>query len=201
MTANTLPWYVARAGGLVAYVLLTVTVLWGTAVAARAFRKRPGLPWINAMHEWLGVLTAAFIGVHLLGLATDSYIGFGVQDLLVPFASSYRPGAVAWGVVSLYLSAVTWASATFRQRLPKRMRPLWKRAHLAAYPLFAFTTVHLITAGTDSSVLPVALGVAVAVAAVIGAGGYVRTARHTRLTGNSQGTPRDPSPWGPKVSA
>lgn len=198
--STNLPWYVARAGGLVAYVLLTVTVLWGTAVAARAFRKRPGLPWINAMHEWLGVLTAAFIGVHLLGLATDSYIGFGLEDLFVPFASSYRPGAVAWGVVSLYLFAVTWASATFRRRLPKRIRPLWKRAHLAAYPLFAFTTVHLITAGTDTRDLPVALGVAVAVAAVIAAGGYVRAARHPGLTGSSQETSRNASRWATKVS-
>ena len=121
-------------------------------------------------------------------------------DDFVPFASSYRPGPVAWGVVSLYLFAATWASATFRQRLPKRIRPMWKKVHFAAYPLFAFTTVHLITVGTDAHLLPVALGVAVAVAGVLAAGGSVRAAQAQRLTGNSQDSSRNPSRWASKVS-
>src|SRR3954463_10213627 len=103
MTANSLPWYIARAGGLVTYVLLTVSVLWGTAVAARAFRRKPGLPWMNAMHEYVGTLTLGFLGVHVLGLLLDHFIGFTLVEVLVPFASSYRPGAVAWGVVGAYL--------------------------------------------------------------------------------------------------
>jgi len=169
--SSSLPWYVARSGGLVAYTLLTITVLWGTAVAARAFRKRPGLPWINGMHEWLATLTLAFVGVHLAGLLADTYIGFGPTELLVPFASSYRPGAVAWGVVGLYLLVATYAVARFRRHLPKRVRPMWKRVHLAAYPLFGVSTVHLLRAGTDARVFPVTLSAAGAIAAVSWAGG------------------------------
>jgi len=167
---STLPWYVARAGGLVAYVLLTVTVLWGTLVAARALRRRPGLAWVNGMHEWLAALTLGFVAVHLAGLLTDTYIGFGPAQVLVPFASSYRPGAVAWGVVGFYLLLATYAVAYFRRHLPKGLRPMWKRVHLAAYPLFGVTTIHLLRAGTDARLFPVTIGAAGAITAVTWAG-------------------------------
>jgi VanZ family protein len=153
-------WYVARAGGLVTYVLLATTVMWGTALAARAFRARPGLPWLSAMHEWLGVLALTFLGVHISALLLDTYIGFSPLDVLVPFASSWHPGAVAWGVVGLYLMVAVHLSARYRGKLPKRYRPLWKKVHLASYPLFAVATIHLLTAGTDRGQLLVLLGVA-----------------------------------------
>jgi DMSO/TMAO reductase YedYZ heme-binding membrane subunit len=164
---STLPWDVARAGGLVAYTLLASTVLWGTSVALRAFRTRPGLPWMNAMHEWLGVLTLVFIGVHVAGLLTDTYVRFSVVDVLVPFASSWHPGAVAWGVVSFYLLLAVHLSARLRRRVPRRYRHWWKRVHLAAYPLFATSTVHLLTTGTDHRDVLVALAVAGLVTAVL----------------------------------
>src|SRR3954462_12465551 len=130
MTATSLPWYIARAGGLVTYVLLTVSGLWGTAVPARAFGHKPGLPWMNGMHEWFGTLTLAFLGVHVIGLLTDTYIGFSVIDVLVPFASHWRPGAVAWGVVAFYLLLAVQLSARFRRKLPRQHRHVWKLIHL-----------------------------------------------------------------------
>jgi hypothetical protein len=171
---SSLPWYIARAGGLVAYVLLATTVLWGTALAARAFRQRPGLPWLTAMHDWLGVLTLTFVGVHVTGLLLDTYVRFSLVDVLVPFASSWRPGPVAWGVVGFYLLLAVHLSARLRGRLPKRYRPLWKKVHLASYPLFAVTTVHLFTAGTDRGSFLVLMAVALVIAAVLTAVGRFR---------------------------
>jgi DMSO/TMAO reductase YedYZ heme-binding membrane subunit len=167
-------WYVARAGGLVSYVLLATTVVWGTALAARAFRARPGLPWLSAMHEWLGVLALTFLGVHIGALLLDTYMRFTVVDVLVPFASKWHPGAVAWGVIGLYLMLAVQLSARFRGKLPKRYRPLWKKVHLASYPLFGVATIHLLTAGTDSRTFAASLAVAAAVAAVLVAIGKFR---------------------------
>jgi predicted ferric reductase len=169
VTNNTLPWDIARSGGLVTYVLLTISMLFGTAVAARAFRNKPGLPWMNGMHEWIGTLTLGFLGVHVLGLLMDTYIGFSLVDVLVPFASHYRPGTLAWGVVAFYLLLVVELSARLRGKLPRKWRHLWKRAHYAAYPLFIVSTVHLLTIGTDSRTLPVLLLVAAAIAGVLAA--------------------------------
>ena len=65
-------------------------------------------------------------------------------------------------------------SARFRGKLPKRYRPLWKKVHLASYPLFAFATVHLVTAGTDARTLPALLAIAAAMAGVLTAVGKFR---------------------------
>jgi predicted ferric reductase len=181
MTAESLPWYIARSGGLMSYVLLTVSMLFGTAVAARAFRSKPGLPWMNGMHEWLGTLTLGFVGVHVLGLLMDTYIGFSLVDVLVPFASDYRPGVVAWGVVSFYLLLVVQLSARFRRKFPRKWRPLWKRAHMAAYPLFVFSTVHLLTVGTDRNGLPVLFLIAAAIAGTLAATARSRWMRAQRV--------------------
>jgi predicted ferric reductase len=180
MTGSNLPWYIARSGGLVTYVLLTVSMIFGTAVAARAFRSKPGLPWMNGMHEWLGTLTLGFLGVHVLGLLLDTYIGFSLVDVLVPFASSYRPGVVAWGVVAFYLLLVVQLSGRLRGKLPRRWRPLWKRAHMAAYPLFIVSTVHLLTIGSDAKTLPVLLLVAAAIAMTLAATARSRFVRAQR---------------------
>jgi DMSO/TMAO reductase YedYZ heme-binding membrane subunit len=172
--SSSFVWYVARAGGLVSYVLLATTVIWGTALAARAFRARPGLPWLSGMHEWLGVLALTFVGVHIGALLLDTYIRFSPVDVLVPFASHWHPGAVAWGVVGFYLMLAVHLSARFRGKLPKQYRPLWKKVHLASYPLFAVATIHLLTAGTDRGTFPLLLGVAALIAAVLTAVGKFR---------------------------
>jgi len=67
-------------------------------------------------------------------------------------------------------------SARLRGKLPKRYRPLWKKVHLASYPLFAVATIHLLTAGTDRGTLPLLLGVATLNAAVLTAVGKFRMA-------------------------
>lgn len=172
--SSSFVWYVARAGGLVSYVLLATTVMWGTALAARAFRARPGLPWLSAMHEWLGVLALTFLGVHIGALLLDTYIHFTPVDVLVPFAATWRPGAVAWGVIGMYLMVAVHLSARFRGKLPKRYRPLWKKVHLGSYPLFGVATIHLLTAGTDTGTFAALLGVAAVVSAVLVAVGKFR---------------------------
>ena len=38
---GTFPWYVARASGIVAWVLLAASVLWGLAITTRVMNGRP----------------------------------------------------------------------------------------------------------------------------------------------------------------
>jgi predicted ferric reductase len=139
-------WYVARAGGLVAYGLLAASVLWGLAVSTRLLGRWPAPGWTLDLHRYLGGLALTFTGIHLAALLLDSYIQFHLLDLLIPFASTWRPGAVAWGVVALYLLIAVQATSLARRRLPHR---LWRRIHLAAFPLLVASTGHLLTAGSD----------------------------------------------------
>ena len=68
-------------------------------------------------------------------------------DVLVPFASSWRPGAVAWGVVAVWLLAAIELTSLAKRRLPPRV---WHGVHLASPPLFAMATIHGLTAGSDA---------------------------------------------------
>ena len=137
-------WHVARAGGLVAYGLLAASIIWGLAVSTRLLGRWPAPGWTLDLHRYLGGLALTFTGIHLAALLLDSYIQFDLLDLLVPFASTWRPGAVAWGVVAVYLLVAVQATSLARRRLPHR---LWRRIHLAAFPLLVASTGHLLAAG------------------------------------------------------
>ena len=139
-------WYVARSGGIVAWALLAASVLWGLALSTKALGKRPHPSWLLDLHRFLGGLALVFTGVHVGALVLDSYLSFGLMQLLVPFTSSYRPGAVAWGVVGLYLLLAVEVTSLLRRRIPKH---IWRRVHLASFGLFAMTTLHGLQAGTD----------------------------------------------------
>ena len=145
-------WYLARAGGLVAYGLLAASAVWGLAVSTRLLGRWPAPGWALDLHRFLGGLALAFTGIHLVGLLLDSYVQFRPIDMVVPLASRWRPAAVAWGVVSLYLLLGVELTSLARRHLPHR---LWRRVHLGAYPLLALATVHLLTAGHDRARLPV----------------------------------------------
>ena len=139
-------WHVARAGGLVAYALLAASTIWGLAVSTRLLGRWPAPGWTLDLHRFLGGLALAFTGVHAAGLLLDSYVRFDIVDLLVPFTARWRPAAVAWGVVAAHLLIAVETTSLARRRLPHR---LWRRVHLAAFPLLAAATVHLLAAGSD----------------------------------------------------
>ncbi|HVN51549.1 MAG TPA: ferric reductase-like transmembrane domain-containing protein [Acidimicrobiales bacterium] len=147
MTA--LPWYIARSAGLVAWALLTASVVWGLVMSTRSrpFGHRPRPAWMLDLHRWLGGLATIFVGVHVLALLADSYVHFTLLSVLVPFAGSWRPAAVAWGVVGLYLLLAVELTSLARRRLPKRA---WRAVHFASFPLFLLATAHALTAGTDA---------------------------------------------------
>lgn len=139
-------WYLSRSTGIVAWALLALSVLWGLALSTRALGRKPTAPWLLDVHRFLSGLAIAFTVVHLVGLMLDPYVSFTIPQLLVPFASDWKPGAVAWGVVALYLLLLVEITSLLRRRIPNE---LWHRIHLLSYVLYAAATIHLLTAGTD----------------------------------------------------
>src|SRR4051812_44655997 len=144
---NELWWYVARSCGIVFWVVLAASVLLGLLLSSKAFRRRVSAAWLLDLHRYLGGLGVVFLGLHLFGLAQDRFVHFGVTELLVPIASSWRPGAVAWGVAGCYLLLAVEVTSLLRRRLPVRV---WRMLHGLAFPLFATSTVHMLSAGTDA---------------------------------------------------
>ncbi|MCJ7436326.1 MAG: ferric reductase-like transmembrane domain-containing protein [Acidimicrobiia bacterium] len=140
-------WYVARSGGIVAWALAALAVIWGLQLSTRLVRK-PAPAWVLDLHRFLGGLAVVFVGVHLFGLALDSFIGFGPAELFVPFASSYKPTEVALGVVAMYLLVAVEVTSLLMKRMPRRV---WHGVHYASYAVFVLGTMHGLLAGTDRS--------------------------------------------------
>jgi len=140
-------WYVARAGGIVAWALLTVAVVWGLLLSTRVLGRKPTPAWLTDLHRFLGGFAVVFTGVHLAGLVADSYVHFGAADLLVPFASSWRPTAVAAGVVAMYLLVTVEVTSLFMRYLPRKW---WRGIHQTSFAVFVLAGLHGVFAGTDA---------------------------------------------------
>jgi hypothetical protein len=140
-------WFVARSSGIIAWALLTLSVCWGLLLSTRLLSRRVSPAWLLDLHRHLGGLAVVFTGIHLVGLVADNYVTFGWTELFIPMASSWKPGAVAFGVVSFYLLLAIEFTSLAMRRLP---RSLWRWVHRSSFVLFGFATYHGLVAGTDA---------------------------------------------------
>jgi predicted ferric reductase len=145
-----LSWYAARSSGLVAWALVTASILWGLALSTRLIQRR-GIPaWLLDLHRFLGTLSFVFVGVHLVALWADSFTMFGWSELFVPMASTFRPGAVAWGIVAAYLLLAVEVTSWLMRRISRRV---WHAVHLSSFGLFITASVHGFQSGADRGAL------------------------------------------------
>jgi sulfoxide reductase heme-binding subunit YedZ len=151
-------WLVARAAGLVAFGLLTISVWLGLAMSTRLLsprRQKALLGWHQTL-IWTGL---GMVVLHGGALLLDPTLHFGVFVVLVPGASSWRPVGVAAGVVTAWLMLMLALSFRFRRRIGYRR---WRLLHFAAFAAFALALGHGLAVGTD---LRGGAGLAVAVLA------------------------------------
>ncbi len=139
-------WYAARAGGFVAFILLTLATLAGLLLAGRAQNKRWPRFAIEDVHRYLGLLTGIFIWLHVLVLLLDSYLPFSLAQLAIPGISTYRPLPTALGIVGAELLLALALTNRFRTRLSHLF---WRRAHYLNFAVWALSLAHGVTAGAD----------------------------------------------------
>ena len=145
VAGTALTWYLARASGVVAYILLTAVVVVGVGLAGKVRVTWPRFAVVD-VHRFGSILVGVFIAVHATTLALDSYLPFSVSQVVVPFASRYRPLPTALGVVAMELLVAVAITNLLRTRLPYRT---WRRAHYATLLVWLAATVHGLTAGSD----------------------------------------------------
>lgn len=177
-------WYLARATGIVAWAGAVGAVLVGLALASRIGGRQVPPAWLLAVHRHLGALTLAFTGAHLAALVADRYVEITVTDALVPFHAGWRPGALAWGTLALWVLLLVEVSSLLRRRLPTR---LWRSVHLLSYVGAVGATAHLFAAGSDQTNLGLRLAPVVALAAAAGFLTYRLLAPHRRPSGPPPG--------------
>jgi hypothetical protein len=177
MTGPSLLWYATRATGVVALVLLTVTVVLGVAGTARF--GTPGWPRVltAGLHRSLSLLSVAFVAAHILTTVLDGYAPIGWISAVVPFTSPYRTFWLTLGTVSFDLLLAVLITSLLRVRLGYRA---WRAVHWLGYACWPVALWHGLGTGTDSR-LPWLLALdAVCVAAVTGAFGWRLFLAHRR---------------------
>ncbi|WP_217913609.1 ferric reductase-like transmembrane domain-containing protein [Miltoncostaea marina] len=178
MTAEMLPWVIARSTGLVAFALLTGAVLAGLLVRTRTPAGSLKGSGMVDLHRLLSLLALLLTAAHGVALVLDTTVEIEPLALVVPGLVPYRPVWSAIGVVAAEVALLVHVSFRFRKRIGV---PAWRRIHFLAYAAFAGAAVHGIAAGTDTG-RPWAMALyGGAVGAVAGLTGWrIVTARRAR---------------------
>jgi methionine sulfoxide reductase heme-binding subunit len=140
-------WYVIRAAGVIAYILLALTVVCGLLISNRILPAGRIRVDIFETHSFMALLVLAFGGFHALALLVDNYVGFSVQQILIPFTSTYRPTSVALGILGFYGSAVIYASFWARKLIGYQA---WRYLHYGSFLAFVAVTFHGVLSGADA---------------------------------------------------
>ncbi len=146
-TANPFMWYITRAAATSSYITLTLLVILGLARSMTRLSGARVSWWLDETHQFLALLTAGLVGLHLVSLLLDALIPFSIVNLLIPVAEPYRPFAVGVGVVTMYGMVAVLASSWLRRWLGHAK---WRLIHYLSFAVFAGVTLHGILAGSDS---------------------------------------------------
>lgn len=176
LTSSPLDWYAARAAGVVAYLLISLVVVLGTTMAGKTRLDRWPQFALEEVHRFAGLLVGAFVSIHVVTVAIDSWLPFSVASLAIPLLDRYRVVWVALGIVAAELLLALAITNHYRRRLPYRF---WRRAHYLNFAVWTAATLHGVGSGTDRS-SPWLLAVyAVAISAVLTSTG-LRMRRHLK---------------------
>lgn len=155
-TASAWPWYITRAAGLMAAVLLVALILSGVGlITGYTFKLlEPLTAW--ATHKALGLALVVTVFIHIIALLFDHYVPFSVAQIFMPFLSSYKSVSigshqlgsiyVALGIFAFYIMlAIIISSLLWIDKKPYT----WKAFHFLAYLVMIFIFIHALYLGTD----------------------------------------------------
>jgi sulfoxide reductase heme-binding subunit YedZ len=140
-------WYLARASGLLAYALLTASVLAGLVLKSRPFAGALRPAAVTDVHRFLALLGLGSIAIHGTALVLDETVQISPLALLVPGLVPYRPLATALGTLAAGGMLLVYVSFPLRKRIGART---WRRLHWLTYAVFALATAHGLAAGSST---------------------------------------------------
>lgn len=153
-------WEIARATGLMAVVVYTLTAAWGIMLAGRGIQQPKGAVELHRSLQTLGLVA---IVVHVGALLLDHYAKVGWTSLL---GIDSRPGVVL-GAIALWLAVLL--PLTFALRTRKRISfRAWRTVHYLGYAFWGAAIAHGLWVGTDTRNPVVLAGYGLAIALVMG---------------------------------
>lgn len=140
-------WFVSRAAGIVAYVLVWASAAFGILLSSRTTGGFFSGALAYALHNitsWLGL---AFGVVHALALLGDRIVPFTIGGVLIPFTARYQAFLTGLGTLSLYVGVLVSVTFYWKKWIGHRA---WRVIHALSYLMFVAVTAHGAILGTDS---------------------------------------------------
>lgn len=145
---NEALWALGRGTGVVALLLLTITVVLG--ILTRSGRPAFGMPRfaVTLVHRNSALIGTAFVVIHVISLLFDPYAQLNILDFFVPFLGSYHPFWLGLGTVAADLLIAIMVTGLLRRWIGQRA---FRAVHWATYALWPIALFHSIGTGTDAS--------------------------------------------------
>ena len=146
-SSPTTLWYLTRATGVVALLLLTAAVAFGVLSSIRWRSGRLPRFLVGGLHRNVTLIAIAFVFVHVVTTVADGYAPVGLRDAVIPFVSPYRPIWLGLGAVAFDLLLALVITSFLRMRLGFRM---WRAVHWLAYASWPVALMHSLGTGSDA---------------------------------------------------
>lgn len=145
-SGSQLPWYLTRATGAVALLLLTIALALGVADVGRLHTVGWPRFVVDALHRNASLLAVVFLALHVLTAVLDGFVSISPLAAVVPFASDYRPLWLGLGAVACDLLLAVIVTSVLRQRIG---HAAWRVAHWLAYACWPVALLHSLGTGSD----------------------------------------------------
>ncbi len=147
VTGPSAMWYLTRGTGVVALVLLTLSVALGVANVRRMQTAEMPRFVLGAIHRNASLLAVVFLLVHIGTSLLDGFAPIALLDVIVPFRSAYRPLWLGFGAVAFDLLIAVTITSLLRRRFGYRA---WRATHWAAYACWPVALLHGLGTGSDA---------------------------------------------------
>jgi predicted ferric reductase len=153
----SMSWYIGRAAGIVAFIVLSIVVMNGLLITTRlVFKLLP--PALNyEMHTFLAWLGLGMTALHVGALTFDTYFKLRWVEIFVPFSleRSFLSGGgfnLTWatgiGSLALYGILLLIVSSKLKGRIVNIRA--WRLLHYASFLTYLLFLFHGIFSGTDT---------------------------------------------------
>jgi hypothetical protein len=148
--SDSLPWYATRVLGFLAYGMLAASVVYGLLLSTGILDAVAHRVVSFALHQELAALGIALTAIHGAVLTLDTFVPASVYQVIVPFATTYRPEWVGIGQLAFFLMVIGYGSFFARKLVGQRG---WRLIHYTTFVAYAGATVHGLMAGSDTGSL------------------------------------------------
>jgi methionine sulfoxide reductase heme-binding subunit len=140
-------WLASRASGIIALILIALSVIIGLVMAAKAVKSPAQRRTLIAIHEHAALAALVAIAVHGITLLGDGFLDPGIAGITVPFTLDHEPVFTGLGIIGGYLAAILGLTFYVRRRIGTRR---WRNLHRLTPVVYVLGVIHTLGSGSDA---------------------------------------------------